>query len=300
MSRLSRVLFTAPRRAWRYALVAALAFVLGSATLAAAATGGVSIGSLYFVSLLNGVATTPCSTVGGPDGTKTTTCVAVINANGELTTSDAATRAALAQLQFGSDGSLKVATQGTSTISGNVNVNNFPSSQQVNGTVNVGNLPATQQVAGSVSVSNLPATQQVAGTVNVGNLPADQQIHGTVTVSNMPAGGAAVTAIALPTQNVADGKYAEWHSVDVSACRSFSVQVWEDSGSPDIYVIVLGPFYSDVEPDLKKKDGYKTQLAFAVQPWSTEPFFYSGALIVGAVNRAGHTSDLVGTVYCQH
>lgn len=54
--------------------------------------------------------------------------------------------------------------------------------------VQVTNFPATQNVGGTVSVSNLPATQPVSGTVNIGNLPATQTVAGSVSVTNGTVG----------------------------------------------------------------------------------------------------------------
>jgi hypothetical protein len=45
-----------------------------------------------------------------------------------------------------------VAPQGTTPVSGTVNVGNLPATQQVGGTVNVGNLPSTQTVQGTVGI----------------------------------------------------------------------------------------------------------------------------------------------------
>ena len=120
----------------RYAVVTALAFTLGSATVVTA--GPVVSG---FVGLI--------------DGSNT----AAINSNRELAVSDTAAQSALAsiaadtgQLSFDASGNLKTTAQGSQTISG---------------TVNVGNFPATQNVSGGVSVSNFPATQNVSGTVGL-------------------------------------------------------------------------------------------------------------------------------------
>jgi len=93
-------------------------------------------------------------------------------------------------------------------INGTVSVDNFPASVEisndvgnavpVSGSVSVSNFPATQPVSGSVSVSNFPATQPVSGTfwqatqpvsgsVSVSNFPATQPVSGSVSVSNFPA-----------------------------------------------------------------------------------------------------------------
>lgn len=320
LTRSLRALVVAPRRAWRYGIVAALAFMLGSATIVTAAITGTSFGSIFFVTMFNGAPTTPCTTFTDALGKATTTCVAVVNAKGELATSDADTTAALNRLQFGGDGSLKVSAQGTSTISGNVavtgghlnvdnlpatqnvagavGVNNFPATQQVAGTVNVGNLPATQQVSGSVSVSNLPATQPVSGTVNVGNFPPDQLIHGAVTISNLPAaGGGGVRQIALPTQHTT-GSFVRWAGVDVSGCRQFSVVVTAGTYRPSIDVATrIGAHY--FLPVLKTFDFANTEYAFPYQPSSTEPFF-SPSIEIDASGPGNHDDDVSGLVFCQN
>jgi hypothetical protein len=72
---------------------------------------------------------------------------------------------------------------GSLTVTGSVDVSNFPALQSVS----VTNFPASQAVTGAVSITNLPATQPVSGTVNVGNLPATQPVSGSVSVSNFPA-----------------------------------------------------------------------------------------------------------------
>jgi len=87
-------------------------------------------------------------------------------------------------------------------VNGTVNVGNFPATQDVSGTVDVGNFPATQAVtqsttpwtvdgavtvSGSVDVNNFPATQPVSGTVSVDNFPATQPVSGTVDIGNLPA-----------------------------------------------------------------------------------------------------------------
>jgi hypothetical protein len=173
------------RKTARYATVGFAAFVMGSGTVSAAASA-IPIGSLFYISMLNGAATTPCSSSTTTAGT-TTTCNAVVDQNGQLTTSDSDTHKALNRLQYDSSGNLKVTSQGSSTVSGTVNVGNFPDTQQVSGHVNVDNLPATQQVNGTVNVGNLPATQSVSGTVNVGNLPKDG--NGNLNVNVVGGGG---------------------------------------------------------------------------------------------------------------
>lgn len=151
----------------RYALVAALAFSVGST---ATVTAGPVVSG--FVGLIDGENT------------------AAINASRELSVADAIARGHLAdintvtaQLAFDGSGNLKTAPQGSQTVNGTVSVGNFPGTQSVTGTINVGNLPATQGVTGTVNVGNIPATQNVAGTVSVGNFPATQSVSGTVGLS---------------------------------------------------------------------------------------------------------------------
>jgi hypothetical protein len=242
-----------PGRVWRYGIVAGLAFLVGSATIVTAATTGLSIGSMFFISMLNGIATTPCSSYTGLDGKTTTTCIAVVNAKGELTTKDADVRAALDKMTFGTDGSLKVS--GTSTVTGNVNVT----------------------VTG--------------GHINVDNLP-------TAT-----SGG--VTAIPLATQNsVASGSVAFWDNVDVSRCRSFTVEALSSATPPEISVFV-GSLYP-IKVDVKTKNGTNpwggsggVQWAFPVQPLSEQPF-YAMSVSIWARNSALSPATLSGAILCQH
>lgn len=142
-------------RSIQLALVAVAAFAIGSATVAAASTAGIPVGSLFYLPMINGTASTPCSTATSTLGA-TTTCNAVVDSKGQVAISDADTHQALGRLQYDNSGNLRVTSQGTSTVSGHVNVDNLPATQTVNGTVSVGNLPAQQEVTGTVSVGNLP------------------------------------------------------------------------------------------------------------------------------------------------
>lgn len=171
----------------RYATVGFAAFVMGSGTISAAASA-IPIGSLFYLSMLNGAATTPCNSTTSTAGT-TTTCNAVVDEKGQLATSDSDTHKALNRLQYDSSGNLKVTSQGTATVAGTVNVGNLPGTQQVSGHVNVDNFPATQQVGGTVNIGNLPGTQPVSGTVDVGNLSKDT--NGNLNVNVVGGGGGA-------------------------------------------------------------------------------------------------------------
>lgn len=165
-----RLPFVATGRTVRYALVATLAFTLGSVTVVAA---GPTISGF----------------VGITDGTNT----AKVTANSELSVSDAS----LARFSFDSSGNLRTAQQGTQNVAGTVNVGNLPTTQNVAGTISVGNFPATQTIAGNVNVGNFPATQAVSGSVAVSNLPLDasgnvrtsgtQTLSGSIEVSNFPS-----------------------------------------------------------------------------------------------------------------
>ena len=74
------------------------------------------------------------------------------------------------------------------TITGDVNINNFPATQTVDGTVNINNFPATQTVDGTVAVTGtfwqasqtVDGTVGVTGDVNINNFPASQTVDGTV------------------------------------------------------------------------------------------------------------------------
>jgi len=112
----------------RYTVVAVLAFTLASATVVAA--GPVVSG---FVGLI--------------DGSNT----AAINAGGELSVTDAGANTALStanahlanvdtassRLSFDAAGNLKTASQGAQSVSGTVNVGNFPATQNVSGAVGI-------------------------------------------------------------------------------------------------------------------------------------------------------------------
>ena len=165
-------------RSVRYVVVAVGAFLLGTSALPAAAAA-IPIGSLFYISVLNGNPTTPCGSTTSALGT-TTTCNAVVDSSGQVAVSDSETHKALGQLQYDSSGNLKVAAQGT---------------QAINGTVSVSNFPATQQVAGHVSVDNLPLAMDGTLAVNP-NLSRDS--NGNLNV-NIAAGA---TAAPLATKGV--------------------------------------------------------------------------------------------------
>jgi len=74
------------------------------------------------------------------------------------------------------------------TITGDVNITNFPASQTVTGDVNINNFPASQTVTGTVAVTGtfwqasqtVDGTVAVTGDVNITNFPASQTVDGTV------------------------------------------------------------------------------------------------------------------------
>ena len=171
-------------RTFQFALVGAAAFAIGSATVAAASTAGIPVGSLFYLPMINGIASTPCSTATSTLGA-TTTCNAIVDSNGNLHVT------------------------GNSNVSGTVGVNNFPGDQQVHGTVGVDNLPADQQVHGNVGITNLPADQQIHGMVGINNFPSTQAVSGTVNVGNLPAtqnvnivGGAVASSAPVVTKSI--------------------------------------------------------------------------------------------------
>ena len=229
-------------RSLRYLVVTIAAFAVGSATIASASTGAFPIGSLFYISQVNGVATTPCNSSTSPSGT-TTTCNAVVDSRGQLSTSDADTHTALARNQYDGAGNLKVTSQGTSTVSGSVSVNNLPAVQAVSGRVGVNNLPAVQAVSGGVDVNNFPATQAVSGnvgvsgTVNVGNLPATQTVH----VDNLPASSG--TPVANKVQSVAIS-LADSSSTDVPV--HMTVTYGRFSGCTNQYLYLTGGGYLQI------------------------------------------------------
>lgn len=156
----------------RYALVAALAFSIGST---ATVTAGPVVSG--FVGLIDGENT------------------AAINASRELSVTDAVARSRLAeigsatgQLTFDAWGNLKTASEGTQMVDGTVNVGNFPTTQNVSGTVSVANFPATQSVSGTVNVGNFPATQNIAGTVGVSTVPQTRELFNNSSVIAVSAG----------------------------------------------------------------------------------------------------------------
>lgn len=127
--------------------------------------------------------------VGTEDGTKGGIKHALkVAANGLLQVQDLLAEASLSSIDTKLSSGI--------TVSGTVNVGNFPSVQ----TVAVNNFPSVQAISGSVAVTNFPVTQVVSGTVNVGNFPAIQPISGSVTVSNFPAvQPISATSLPLPT-----------------------------------------------------------------------------------------------------
>jgi hypothetical protein len=144
--------FSRLSRPVRYALVAVASFAIGTATIVTAAESS-PLGSLFYSPMVGGVATHPCNSTTPHHGGTTTTCYAVVDSQGQLAVSDAATHAALNKLNFDSSGNLKVTGTSTATISGTVNVGNFPATQPVSGTVNIGNFPSTQQVVSKDATS---------------------------------------------------------------------------------------------------------------------------------------------------
>lgn len=160
----------------RYLLVGIAAFILGSATIGAAAASS-DLGSLFYTTILNDQPTQPCVTTTTGQGS-TTVCNAIVDSNGNLHVT------------------------GTTSVSGPVNVGNFPATQTVSGTVNVGNLPPTQSVSGTVNVGN-PNSQPVpvnvvAGSVGGGLAPASFTFEQLYSVS----GNTEQTQILIPARNI--------------------------------------------------------------------------------------------------
>lgn len=78
-------------------------------------------------------------------------------------------------------------------------ISNLPTTQTITGSVNVANFPASFQVSNfptSFQISNLPATQTIAGSVEINNFPASFQVSnfpGTVTANIGTTAGLALT-----------------------------------------------------------------------------------------------------------
>jgi hypothetical protein len=199
----------------RYALVAVSAFVVGTATVVTATAAGFPIGSLFFISEINGVATTPCST-GVTTGGTATTCNAVVDTKGQLSTSDADTHTALARNQYDSAGNLKVT--GTTSVSGEVKVNNFPATQNVHVDNMTGfpvatqalqvqtptpfsgsiDLPVRMNVTYAMFFPGVPPAQQPCTSVSL-VLPNGQSlgISNSQQTLSLPAGGLSVDHISV-------------------------------------------------------------------------------------------------------
>lgn len=97
------------------------------------------------------------------------------------------------------------------SVTGPIEVSNFPATQAVSGTVSVGNFPATQNVADADASTKLGAidaklagtiqtqvTNAITGSVTVSNLPATQTISGAVSISNLPN----IQKVALDSANL--------------------------------------------------------------------------------------------------
>ena len=136
-----------------------------------------------------------------------------------------------APIQVYSSGTVGVS--GTVSIGGQVQVSNFPATQNVSGTViaDIGNWPATFGVTASAPLQVWEAgTVGVSGTVNLGsqvqvsNFPATQNVSGSITVG---AWGTNVTAsVVLPgTGTVVN--LGNWPAV-LGITASAPVQVWNE------------------------------------------------------------------------
>jgi hypothetical protein len=215
--------FVPSGRALRYALVVAVAFSVGSASVAVA------------VPTISGF-------VGLIDGTNS----AKINPAGELSTSDAGTHAALGQLQFDASGGLKVAPQGSQNVTGAVSVSNLPAVQNVSGTVSVSNLPAVQDVretASAVVASAARITQTgsvITTSVNTGNY---EQIR--VNASSF-AGCAAPVRVIIQAVVTTPQLNDAFTMDDVDVCIGQSYSKSFDIPGPEIQYSVVGPAGTDV------------------------------------------------------
>lgn len=203
------------RRSLRYAVVAAVAFAVGSSTVAVA---GPTISGF----------------VGLTDGANT----AKIDAGGELSTVDSSVHSDLSRFGFDGNGNLRTASQGTQAVSGTVSVSNLPATQSVSGTVNIGNTP-------SVSVSALPS---ISGTVGID--PAHNVVAPVAaTTTKVAATGGGLIPSTGFNPNVSfsfDSSSFKtvtvvWECDDVqAACANVHVRLstFAFSGNPNRYVIL--------------------------------------------------------------
>lgn len=87
-----------------------------------------------------------------------------------------------------------------SIAGGNINVNNFPTNQNVSGSVAAW-LQSTN--ASVITVGTAAANQSVSGTVNVGNFPTNQNVSGSVVAWLVSTNASVITVgTAVPNQSV--------------------------------------------------------------------------------------------------
>ena len=143
--------------------------------------------------------------------------------------------------------------QATQPVSGSVSVSNLPATQPVSGSVSVSNLPAVQTVNGSLDINNFPTTQAVSGTVNIGNLPITQPVSGSVSVSNFPASQAVTGTFWQATQPVSGTFFQATQPVSGSVSVSNLPATQPVSGSVNVdnfpaVQAVSGTFFQATQP----------------------------------------------------
>jgi len=143
--------------------------------------------------------------------------------------------------------------QATQPVSGSVSVSNLPATQPVSGSVSVSNLPAVQTVNGSLDINNFPTTQAVSGTVNIGNLPITQPVSGSVSVSNFPASQAVTGTFWQATQPVSGTFFQATQPVSGSVSVSNLPATQPVSGSVNVdnfpaSQAVTGTFWQATQP----------------------------------------------------
>jgi uncharacterized phage infection (PIP) family protein YhgE len=273
---MSRTTYLLPRAVQlRYVLIAALAFMLGTATVVTAAS----------------TSTNPIFRLG--DAT-TAANLAAVDGSGQLHTSDATAQAKLDSANT----ALGTANTNLGTINTSVGATNTALS-----TANTSLTAANTALGGANTTLGQINTQ-------LGKLTFDGSGNLNTAVSNLPAVTGGVTVIALATKPaIASGNAAEWTGVDVSACRSFSVAVKSTgtgSTTPpsNMHIYIQADPGFGVEVDVHERQGTPissgpSDLGFPTQPGTSEPL-YATTIGFYAYNNDGSAHDMTAAVYCQH
>lgn len=272
---MSRTTYLLPRALQlRYVLIAALAFMLGTATVVTAAT----------------TSTSPIFRLGDA----TSANLAAVDGSGQLHTSDATAQAKLDSANT----ALGTANTNLGTINTSVGATNTAL-----GTANASLTSANTALGGANTTLGQINTQ-------LGKLTFDGTGNLNTAVSNLPAVTGGVTVIALATQTaIASGNAAEWDGVDVSGCRSFSVAVKSIGNGlttppSNMHIYIQGGPGEGVEVDVHERSGTPisngpSDFGFPTQPGTNEPF-YATSIGFYAKNNDGSAHDMAAQVFCSH